>query len=852
MHDIGDGGVNIEARDPLGLPETLTVVTPQPCKLTFVPAGAGLLPDGLATVDTFLLSAYPDSINDYRTQLPGRPQPAFWALTGISPTSFEAQLKVWSDAASSEQLDAAWRDGSPATPEDGRENFRTQVMVGEFDVPLEAGVAIGDLDPQAAQLGLRIYDPGGELIHPGIVLPDFDEVNRDLVCHPLITELTDLDVDVQIFLQFRYLKVDNSPTATVKAAFKSLVGATVEAVNALPGNVMDSGVTDASGSVAFFVSNWDWALGGTADVFFRVTVAPADSILLQHGRLTRWDGTWTTRSAADPFEPAVFAGSVNALNGSPGYYEDYAGWTIGSAANPVVFNLGTPVLLRAEYQASGRAATVAPWRPVPRGTEIQLGIPRMDYPGVELVHVTDTFYADQDGEVWGTSFDVDYGNGLEILLPLAIAEDATANFVDSIELPRVVTLFNPLAWHGRERDPSHLHWASFVSPAIGDPANLVRIRVDHTPDDEVAATLFMLKCVRETHLWFRTITSSASGTVPPWQGIEGAWVHLNDTVVTDVLDYVFSVFGQHLPSNNAPSAGVLLHERNKWDRDTIIHEFSHGVMWQLTPIGLGDFLCAIVTGNYSNHSLWRELSEFSALIEGWSNLAANALGGGGMTAVPATPPANIYDSAGNTVQLGSVPLTGRRIEGCFTGAFWNWLRNDAGLKPCVDSDLKDLQMEKMNSTKSSRTRAESQVDAPREECVEHAELLDDRQSRLMSCLHRTGADPNGRRRGRDLADQHRRHRARDARREVVLRHPMPSVPGGLDLAGQVDRVAQCLGRGATRGDRGEIEDRQRDTGVGHLSLTDRVRRDGRCPAPTSNTDSRGARGRDVRAAFAAS
>jgi hypothetical protein len=687
VHEIGDGSVEIEVRDAIGLPETLTVVTPQPCILTFAPAGVGTLPDASsATVDTIVLSAYPDNVNAYRSQLPGRPQPAYWALTGISQASFETQLQAWSDAASEAQLDAAWPDGSPSTPEEGRENFRMQVLAGDFDVPLEAGVAIGDLDPSAYRLGLRIYDLGPEPVHPGIVLPDFDDVNGDLIWHPLIEAIEDLDIDVQIFLRFQYLKVDNSPTATVKAAFAPLVGATVEAVNALPGNVMDSGVTDADGQVAFFVSDWDWAWGGTADMFFRVTVAPADAILCQHSRNARWDGTWATWKAADPLEPAVLAGTVQALDGSPGYYEDYAGWTLGSASDPVEFNLGTPVLLRAEYEAAGSAATVARWRPVPRGTEIQLGMPRMDFPGVELVHVTDTFYADEDGEVWGTSFDVDYGNELEILLPLAIAEDAAADFVDSIELPRVVTLFNPLPWHGRERDPGNLHWAGFDSPAIGGPTGMVRIRVDHYPNDEVAATLYMLKCIRETHLWFRTITAG------DWRGIEGAWVHLNDTFVTDVLDYIWSVFHQQLPSNNPPQLGVLLHERNKWDRDTIIHEFSHGVMWELAPIGLGDFACAIVTGNYSNHSLWTELSEFSALVEGWSDLAANALGGGGFTAVPATPPAQVVDASDTWVPLGSVPLTGLRIEGCFAGAFWNWLRTAAGLEPCVDTDRKDLHM----------------------------------------------------------------------------------------------------------------------------------------------------------------
>jgi hypothetical protein len=112
-------------------------------------------------------------------------------------------------------------------------------------------------------------------------------------------------------------------------------------------------------------------------------------------------------------------------------------------------------------------------------------------------------------------------------------------------------------------------------------------------------------------------------------------------------------------------------------------------MWSLAPIGLGDFLCAFLTGNYSNHSLWTELSEFSALVEGWSDLIANTLGGGGFTAVPATPPAQVVDASNTWVPFANVPLMGMRIEGCFAGAFWNWLHTNGGLEPCTDTDHPD-------------------------------------------------------------------------------------------------------------------------------------------------------------------
>ncbi len=137
-----------------------------------------------------------------------------------------------------------------------------------MDFPLESGFAIGELAAPARRLVVRLYDTQREPLHPALVLPDFDDANPALVGHPLLAALESIDIDVQIFVEFRYFAVDNQgPT---KGAIAPLAGVTVAVHDDVLGDVLDSGTTDADGRASFFVSNWDWV--GTADLFFKVSI----------------------------------------------------------------------------------------------------------------------------------------------------------------------------------------------------------------------------------------------------------------------------------------------------------------------------------------------------------------------------------------------------------------------------------------------------------------------------------------------------------------------------------------------------------------------------------------------------
>jgi hypothetical protein len=171
-------------------------------------------------------------------------------LQGIHVVSFSAEIDVWKTTAHPNDLLAAWVDGPPPSIDALlQDNWKEQVLTGAHDVLLEAGTAIGQLTDLALGLHFTLVDPSGERVHPALALPGFADANANLAGHPLVTALGALDIDVQIHLRLVHLKDDQSKSSGTKGTMSPLTGATVTAINARPGNVMDSGVTDVDGRV---------------------------------------------------------------------------------------------------------------------------------------------------------------------------------------------------------------------------------------------------------------------------------------------------------------------------------------------------------------------------------------------------------------------------------------------------------------------------------------------------------------------------------------------------------------------------------------------------------------------------
>ncbi len=100
---------------------------------------------------------------------------------------------------------------------------------------------------------------------------------------------------------------------------------------------------------------------------------------------------------------------------------------------------------------------------------------------------------------------------------------------------------------------------------------------------------------------------------------------------------------------------------------------------------------------------------------------------------------------------------------------------------------------------------DAEVDPSGMERLQHAELLRDHQRHVVGQHHAAGADPHGRGRVGDVADQHGWRGTRDTGHVVVLGHPEPPEPQPFGVPGQVDRGAQGVARGAAVRHRRQVE-----------------------------------------------
>jgi hypothetical protein len=102
--------------------------------------------------------------------------------------------------------------------------------------------------------------------------------------------------------------------------------------------------------------------------------------------------------------------------------------------------------------------------------------------------------------------------------------------------------------------------------------------------------------------------------------------------------------------------------------------------------------------------------------------------------------------------------------------------------------------------------ADPEVDPPREEAGEDAEVLRHLERAVVRQHHPAGAEPHLLGGGADPGDQDLGRGAGDEAAAVVLGQPVAVVPEPLRQFGEVDRVVQGPGRGRTLEHRGLVED----------------------------------------------
>jgi hypothetical protein len=118
-----------------------------------------------------------------------------------------------------------------------------------------------------------------------------------------------------------------------------------------------------------------------------------------------------------------------------------------------------------------------------------------------------------------------------------------------------------------------------------------------------------------------------------------------------------------------------------------------------------------------------------------------------------------------------------------------------------------------------RCASQSQIDPPREQRFERAELLGHLQRRVVGQHDAAGADADARRAAADVRQEHRRRRTGDARHVVVLGQPEAGVAPALDVSRQIQRVAERIGGRAPFDDRRKVQNGQRGGHDGRTSYS---------------------------------
>ena len=106
----------------------------------------------------------------------------------------------------------------------------------------------------------------------------------------------------------------------------------------------------------------------------------------------------------------------------------------------------------------------------------------------------------------------------------------------------------------------------------------------------------------------------------------------------------------------------------------------------------------------------------------------------------------------------------------------------------------------------ARRAAKAEIDPAGKQRLQHLEAFGHHQRRVVGQHHAAGADADILRHRRDLPDHQIGRGARDRSEVVVLGEPVPDIAEPIDMARQVDAVAQ-RGRGFGTGrDDGKVED----------------------------------------------
>jgi hypothetical protein len=381
--------------------------------------------------------------------------------------------------------------------------------------------------------------------------------------------------------------------------------------------------TDAAGRVFFNLSDISTASGeAQPDLFFVIELGGN-----AHGH--QLPAEWST------------AGWL-ATDGTPGLQPSFSGSGLGSPTRPLVFRAGLDFHARLEYHvdAGGRAGHDDP---APAGVRVEL---MEEDVGPDRVLVSTR--TGRDGRIDVVAFDAEPGSTFYLRVHLEI-EDAAIHLSRGrfLLFDALARDFQPVIWNSTDDDADRKRFADHRNTSIGTFAGPEVFRAT-TGDRHVG--LYYLKIWRELAVFLFEMTRG------DWPGVE--------------MDVAFSA---PVTAFSWPVGQVNLHHPDDlWDRETLMHETGHQVMWRMVNFSSLSIAYQATFGNLQLfHRADLHSNPVHALIEGWAEFVEAIFEGAG------TPPFRVgspVDSSGDPLSppgLGPPPNDrGESIEGALANGLW--------------------------------------------------------------------------------------------------------------------------------------------------------------------------------------
>jgi hypothetical protein len=604
--------------------------------VTYVPAGQPLptaAPEAAPGAGAVVLETWPpDALALTKILPPNVAPPARVLYLNVEDSIFQAAMTPLVQALSQPELDFVWNPAhvNPAPNRAaGEAFFIAELMQGRAGLFVTGGQALG-LPAHAtpadvmtpSQLEVRFLDSARQPLSPMLHLrsmPSWD--GPRWTGHPLVEAASSVPLTLNAHVKFEVYNVGSS-------AFEPLSqNVDVDLMDYDPifgDDVLATAKTDANG-VAHFAGVPD--VEGS-DIYFLAKPGPNKTVA---GHVL--PAQWSTK------------GWLGADGVTKGYYDNFIGNQLGESATPLVFRIGIDFHGRLRYEDK-----------LPASKKVQNAIEGIPF-GIFADGAPEAILRTNNlGEVHGVTFDIPAEKTVRWGIEFEVEDSAINLPVAKAEPPRI-RVFAPHDFDSASDSAYNKVYADNGLTSLGTVA---------TPDDftfkdlEHDVALYLLKTLRELQVFMHTITGGA------WTGISG-------------LEYDFHAIAGIPYSwpvgevNMSPQKPWWLPVPFYWDRETIIHETAHQVMWKeasYTTWSIGLSALQIHEGLYLTHGTNLLTNPEHALIEGWAEYVEAVF----VRTFP-FPLSTIDDGSTAGTTLDSSPNLGESVEAAFANALWEITRD---------------------------------------------------------------------------------------------------------------------------------------------------------------------------------